>query len=169
MPRPHNTCLKCRNAFNIVPASETVTNVRTRNSLFLCHSGTGLNVGTPNMRKCDFDNDGYGGFARLAVWNRRLPYKTIAGAKRDGKIYSTHGAIPIDPKTCFASGLLPPADPKKTYTADQIDARLARDSAAIDKGVPLPGFNDGYTGKAPDLGCYEYGSDLPHYGPRKQK
>jgi len=163
----HNTCLKHRNGFNIVPASETVTNVRTRNNLFLCHRGTGLHVGTPNMRACDFDNDGYGGFERFAVWNRRFGYKTIADAKRDGKIYKNRGAVAIDTKTCFAGGLAPPADPKKTYQAARIDARLARNSDAIDRGVVLPGFNDGYAGKAPDLGCYEYGSKVPHYGPRK--
>ena len=165
----HNTCLKCRNGFNIVPASETVTNVVTRNNLFLCHGGTGLYVGTPNMRHCDFDNDGYGGFDRFAVWNRRFGYKTIADAKKDARVYKDRGAIRIDTKTCFASGLLPPADPKETYQAHKIDARLARDSDAIDSGLVLPGFNDGYAGKAPDLGCFEFGQELPHYGPRPEK
>ena len=162
----HNTCLKCRNGFNIVPSGETVTNVVTRNNLFLCHGGTGLNVGTPNMRHCDFDNDGYGGFDRFAVWNRRFSYKTVADAKKDGKTYSGNGAIEIDTKTCFAGGLLPPADPDKTYKAEEIDARPAKGSDAIDRGVVLPNFNDDYTGKAPDLGCFEYGQALPHYGPR---
>ena len=118
------------------------------------------------MRKCDFDNDGYGGFDRFVVWNRRFGYKTIADGRKDGKIYKDRGAIQVNPKTCFAAGLLPPADPKRTYKAGKIDARLARDSDAVDKGVVLPGFNDGFAGKAPDLGCYEYGRKLPHYGPR---
>jgi len=162
----HNTCLKCRNGFNIVPGGETVTNVITRNNLFLCHGGTGLEVGTPNMRECDFDNDGYGGFDSFAVWNRGSRYKTLADAKKDGKVYSRLGAVPIDLKTCFASGLLPPADRDRTYRAEDVDARLAPNSDAIDKGVVLPSFNDGFTGKAPDLGCYELGQPLPHYGPR---
>lgn len=162
----HNTCLKHRNGFNIVPSSETVTNVRTRNNLFLCHTGTGLYVGTPNMRECDFDSDGYGGFDRFAVWNRRFTYETVADARRAGMIYKDHGAMKINPRTCFAGGLLPPADPRKTYVAGEVDARLAKDSGAIDKGVILRGFNDGYAGEAPDLGCHEYGSKLPHYGPR---
>ena len=33
-------------------------------------------------------------------------------------------------------------------------------------GVVLPNINNGYTGKAPDLGCCELGAPLPHYGPR---
>jgi hypothetical protein len=36
----------------------------------------------------------------------------------------------------------------------------------VDAGVVLPNFNDGFTGKAPDLGCCELGQPLPHYGPR---
>ena len=89
-------------------------------------------------------------------------------AKKAGQIYSKIGAIKIDPKTCFASGLLPPASRDITFMADKIDARLAEKSDAIDKGVLLTGFNDWYTGKAPDLGCYEYGKEIPHYGPRPE-
>ena len=162
----HNTCLKHANGFNIVPARETVTNLWTRNNLFLCRKGTGLNVGTPNMKNCNFDSDGYGGYGRFARWNARYHYKTIQAAKKAGKIYSAIGAVQIDPGTCFASGLMPPADRNKTYKGQEIDARLAEKSDAIDRGVVLPGFNDGYAGKAPDLGCFEYGTPLPRYGPR---
>src|SRR4030095_10919006 len=37
------------------------------------------------------------------------------------------------------------------------DFRLKANSSAIDAGIVLPGFNDGYVGAAPDLGAYEYG------------
>ncbi|MBI4600831.1 MAG: hypothetical protein HY721_02615 [Planctomycetes bacterium] len=37
---------------------------------------------------------------------------------------------------------------------------------AVDAGVVLPGFSEGHTGLAPDLGACELGSPLPHYGPR---
>jgi len=37
---------------------------------------------------------------------------------------------------------------------------------AIDAGVAIPNVTDGFVGKAPDLGAYEYGVPLPHYGPR---
>jgi hypothetical protein len=36
----------------------------------------------------------------------------------------------------------------------------------VDAGVVLPNINDGFAGKAPDLGCCELGRPLPHYGPR---
>jgi len=43
---------------------------------------------------------------------------------------------------------------------------LKADCNAIDAGDVLPNINDDFTGKAPDLGAYELGKPLPHYGPR---
>jgi hypothetical protein len=37
---------------------------------------------------------------------------------------------------------------------------------AVDAGVALPNLNDGYGGKAPDLGALERGERPPLYGPR---
>jgi hypothetical protein len=37
---------------------------------------------------------------------------------------------------------------------------------AIDAGAELPNINEDFVGKAPDLGAYEHGKPLPHYGPR---
>jgi len=37
---------------------------------------------------------------------------------------------------------------------------------ALDAGVLLPTINDDFTGSAPDLGAYERGRPIPHYGPR---
>ncbi len=50
---------------------------------------------------------------------------------------------------------------------DSVDLRLKKGSAAVDAGIALPDITDGYTGRAPDLGAYEYGTPLPHYGPRQ--
>jgi hypothetical protein len=47
-----------------------------------------------------------------------------------------------------------------------VDLRLAPRSRAVDAGVVLPGLTDGFAGRAPDLGAYEQGKELPHYGPR---
>jgi len=56
-------------------------------------------------------------------------------------------------------------DPRKLYEPEKLDFRLRPRSAAIDKGMVLPTITDGYQGSAPDLGAYEFGSVLPHYGP----
>lgn len=58
------------------------------------------------------------------------------------------------------------ATPTRLYDPAQVDLRLKRGAAAVDKGVVLPNINDGYDSSAPDFGAYEYGHSLPHYGPR---
>jgi len=49
-----------------------------------------------------------------------------------------------------------------------VDLRLRAGAAAVDAGVELPNITDRFQGSAPDLGAYEYGEPLPHYGPRKK-
>ena len=60
----------------------------------------------------------------------------------------------------------------KTATVSAVvltdDLRLAKGSRAIDKGIALPNINDGFKGKAPDVGAYELGDEFPQYGPRAQ-
>ena len=75
-------------------------------------------------------------------------------------------AVRVDPATLFASGLQPPADVAAQFRVEQNDLRLSPKATAIDVGVAIPGINDGFRGKAPDLGAYELGVPLPHYGPR---
>jgi hypothetical protein len=57
-------------------------------------------------------------------------------------------------------------DPTRVYDADKLDFRLKAGGAAVDKGVVLPNIDDGYLGKAPDLGALELGAPAAHYGPR---
>ncbi|MCP5145499.1 MAG: hypothetical protein H6978_11880 [Gammaproteobacteria bacterium] len=57
-------------------------------------------------------------------------------------------------------------DPTRLYKPDEVDLQLKAGAGAIDAGVALPNINDGFNGSAPDLGAYEYGQPMPHYGPR---
>ena len=59
------------------------------------------------------------------------------------------------------------SDPRKLYEPEKLDFRLRPRSAAIDRGTVLPIITDGFAGKAPDLGAYELGAPVPHYGPEK--
>ena len=52
------------------------------------------------------------------------------------------------------------------YHAMDLDFRLRPGSRAVDGGVMIPTVNDGFRGKAPDLGALEAGAPPPHYGPR---
>jgi hypothetical protein len=120
------------------------------------------------MVDCDFDYDGFGGgpWTMFLKWNEGR-YRTLDEAKEKAPIY--RHAVLVDPATAFASGLKPPEDITKVLEGAGVDARLKAGSAAVDAGDVLPGFNDGYQGKAPDLGAYELGSALPQYGPRPER
>jgi hypothetical protein len=60
----------------------------------------------------------------------------------------------------------PGPDPRTLYKPADFDFQLRPGSVAVDAGVRLPGVNDDFTGRAPDLGAYEVGRPVPHYGPR---
>jgi hypothetical protein len=57
------------------------------------------------------------------------------------------------------------SNPRILYAPETLDFRLRPGSAAIDRGTELPTITDGFKGRAPDLGAYEFGSSPPHYGP----
>ena len=67
-------------------------------------------------------------------------------------------------------------DPQHLYNPEDFDFQLKgvlsgvegseTPNPAIDAGVLLPTINDDFTGGAPDLGAYELGRPIPHYGPR---
>ncbi|MEZ5351669.1 MAG: hypothetical protein R2762_03470 [Bryobacteraceae bacterium] len=62
-----------------------------------------------------------------------------------------------------------PPDPAKrhaVYHAMDLDFRLKPGSKAVDAGVAIPTVNDGYVGRAPDLGALEVGAPETRYGPR---
>ncbi len=60
-------------------------------------------------------------------------------------------------------------DPGRLHDAKDLDFRLRAGSKAVDAGIILPNVNDGYHGRSPDLGAYERGAPVPHYGPRKSR
>ena len=60
----------------------------------------------------------------------------------------------------------PGPDPTTLYKPADFDFQLRPGSVAVDAGIRLPGINDDFTGRAPDLGAYEVGRPVPHYGPR---
>tara|TARA_B100001013_G_scaffold118304_1_gene68404 strand:+ start:244 stop:519 length:276 start_codon:yes stop_codon:yes gene_type:complete len=49
----------------------------------------------------------------------------------------------------------------------ELDLRLNPNAKAVDAGTILPTITDDFSGKAPDIGAYEVGVELPHYGQRK--
>lgn len=163
----HNTCMK-KGMPATVATNAKVRNCRYRNNLFI---GTSVNYAfecMPVMAECDFDYDGFGGgpWKMFLKWNSTR-YATLDEVKAKAPVYKH--AVLVDPASAFASGLKQPEDEKKQFDPSVNDLRLKEGCAAIDTGEILPGCNDGFAGQAPDLGAYELGSALPHYGPRPER
>jgi hypothetical protein len=59
----------------------------------------------------------------------------------------------------FVQGELGPELHHNAPGAIDRDGRPVAGSTAIDAGIVIPGITDGYQGKAPDLGAYEYGDE----------
>jgi hypothetical protein len=77
----------------------------------------------------------------------------------------THSIV-IDYDT-FVNAPLPDfSDPTRVVDVASIDLTLRKGSRAIDAGIPIANVTEQFRGRAPDLGAYEYGASLPHYGPR---
>ena len=60
-----------------------------------------------------------------------------------------------------------PPETGRTYEPGDYNLRLKKNANVVDAGIALPQITEGFTGKAPDLGCYELGQEPPHYGPRQ--
>lgn len=160
----HNTTVK-KGMPLVLNTSAKVRNCVFRNNLFIGTSAGYAYETTAPMEDCDFDYDGFGGgpFEKFLKWNsgRYVTFKEMTE-----KAPIENHAVLVDPATAFASGLKQPDDEKQAFGIGLNDLRLKAGTSALDAGQPLPGINDAYAGKAPDLGAYEFGSVLPHYGPR---
>ena len=66
----------------------------------------------------------------------------------------------------FVSVTPPGPDPRTLYKPADFNFQLRPGSAAVDAAIRLPGVNDDFTGRAPDLGAYEVDRPVPTYGPR---
>ncbi|MBT3201228.1 MAG: hypothetical protein HN350_15110, partial [Phycisphaerales bacterium] len=159
----HNTSVRTGMPL-VLWTGEQVTGCITRNNLFIGTQGNYAYESTAPMKRCDFDYDGFGGQWKQFLKFDRVRYKTMEAARKSAPVY--RNAIRVNPATVFASGVKPPGDPKAKFDLQVNDLRLKANSAAIDAGAVLPNINDGFAGKAPDLGAYELGAKAPHYGPR---
>jgi len=124
--------------------------------------GDGLAVALPGYNAtCKFDYN--------AVGTENTPFAGTIGDQHFESIEGLHlltGAghcVQVD-MDVFAADIEFP-DPVFPERQPQ-DLRIAPGSAAADAALLLPNINDGFTGKAPDIGAYEIGKPLPHYGPR---
>lgn len=159
----HNASVKAGMPWELL-CSTPVSNCLSRNNLFV---GTQANYAFENLAQmdgCDFDFDGFAGRWKLLLkWNG-VRFAAADDVRWTAPVYR-HLAV-VDSQGIFASGVTAPEDPARVFAPGVNDLRLAAGSAAVDAGLALPNVNDGWGGAAPDLGAYEAGQPLPHYGPR---
>ena len=84
-----------------------------------------------------------------------------------GTGYEKHG-LELDADIFVNASLPDPTNKGHIYPVEGYDLRLKPSVKAIDAGCVLPNINEGFSGKAPDLGALEFGQPLPHYGARKK-
>lgn len=163
--------------------TQTFSNAHFRNNLFLGTDAPRRITAFPNATAYStFDYNGYRpnrGIDEDYIWI--APPK---GQLRDYSITAKEGQHFSDlASLAKASGLeihgvevdyeifenLHAPDPEKPhaiYHATDLNFSLKPKGKAADAGVRLPNVNDGYHGKAPDLGAIEAGDAPPVYGPR---
>jgi hypothetical protein len=157
----HNTAAVSREAFY----GGTFHHAVLRNNLLLGLPGEQGYWLSTDGHPLDMD---YGGYnvaspATPLLKLNNVRYRTLRDATDDVGLMAH--AVQLD-WNAFNSAPPPPGD-DVFVDPQSIDLALRSDSKAVDAGIVLPGINDGFTGQAPDLGCYEVGKPAPHYGPRK--
>ncbi len=144
--------------------------VKDRNNLLL-GARTGIySLYIPSGQRGDLDYDGYNRQQTSFIKYNGTAYSTFAafyagaGQEQHGVEVSlsefVKAVFPVHPEWEWTNGY------GTAYSPSDIDLQLAPNSVAVDKGQVLANINDGYTGSAPDLGCYERGKPVPWYGPR---
>lgn len=158
----HNTFVGWQGAQK--SGSEYLTAIQSNNNLWISmtdwyawENGSG---GSPDWRtNLDYDGFDWGRHVYAIKWGTRYSDLTAFAAATG---LEQHG-IRIDKSTCFEEINIPQSPPASMPLQY---LRLKQDCAAVDAGIRLPNINDDYKGNAPDLGAYEVGAPLPHYGPR---
>jgi hypothetical protein len=115
--------------------------------------------------KTDVDYDGFdwGDSPEAFRWNNnRQRFKDIPSFAEAVGI-EKHG-IRVRKEDIFADWSIP-AEPTRV---EPQHLTLKADSEAVDAGAVVPNIADDFVGEAPDLGAYEFGGEMPHYGPRQQ-
>jgi hypothetical protein len=160
------------------------SNTHFMNNLFVSHGGQGAKRGFGLITYTNYSSSDYNGFyfgsSFESPFNWSAPPKGVVAdyehepvARSFANLKDFAGAtgqdahsVMFDPASFVRFTMPNNSDISFLYPADDYDLRLKSGSSAIDKGKLLPNVTDGFSGAAPDIGAYEQGAELPHYGPR---
>lgn len=108
----------------------------------------------------DYDGFDWGNYPFAVKW-KGIRYETLEAFSQDTGL--EENGIRINRDTCFETFQMvqPPGSMLLQYLT------LSSGCNAENSGVVLPGINEDYAGSGPDLGAYERGAPLPHYGIRE--
>jgi hypothetical protein len=160
------------------------SNVHFVNNVFVSHGGQKSRAGFGVRTYTNYSSSDYNAFyiadSFESKFNWTSPPKGVAADYEHAAPLQSFGSLQeyaqatgqdahsvmFDPSGFVRFTMPDDRDMSRMYSANGYDLRLKRGSAAVDKGRVLPNVTDGYTGAAPDIGAYELGGELPHYGPR---
>jgi hypothetical protein len=164
----HNTFV--RNGIpELVMTPAGMYNFVVKDNLFVGTTGDfALQLSLGKIKDSDWDYNGYAGgpWKAFMKWQSNPgghTYKTVDEVRTSG-VAERHCVI-LDNSRLFAAGV---RIPETKVEQKPQDLRLNPTSKAVDAGVYMKGLDDNFSGKAPDLGAYEVGQPLPHYGPRRE-
>ena len=160
------------------------SNVHFINNLFVSHGGQGSAQGFGVRTFTNYSSSDYNGFHIADSFERKFgwtsPPEGVLADYENSPVSQTFDnlsdyatatgqdmhSIIFDPEDFVSLTMPDNPDMSHMYPTDNYDLRLRRGSAAIDKAMVLPNITDDFNGSAPDIGAYEFGENLPHYGPR---
>ncbi len=159
----HNTVVKVGAGLG---GNSAMDHAYFRNNLAIGGPDGGINwgdygAGTPSAAQIidpgpnsDFDYDAVGVY--------EIDYRATIGGKPFGEV-EKNGIERIKIEEVFYNVEFPfPPVPEREVP----DLRPKTGSRVVDAAVIIPNINDNYNGRGPDIGAYEAGEELPHYGPR---
>ncbi|NIA22156.1 MAG: hypothetical protein GWP05_09390 [Anaerolineaceae bacterium] len=140
---------------------QPVRNAIFYNNLFLGNGGRAIESWGDYMG-CKLDYNGYTeGPVAYTKDGQTFKVNSLQAFAQASGLEKNHVVVTLG---VFAKKVGFPKDRDRHYPPP--DLRLKRAAKAVDAGLPLANVNDGFAGRAPDLGAYEAGSGLPVYGPR---
>lgn len=159
----HNTFIGWQGAQKY--GSHFLLSVQSNNNLWISmtdwyawENGTG---GTTNwMTNLDYDGFDWGNHIYAIKWGSQR-FADLASFSAATKLQKN--GIHIDKDTCFENLDIPEKPPTPM---PRQHLTLTAGCGARNRGVPLANINDNFLESAPDMGAYEFGGNLPHYGPR---
>jgi Right handed beta helix region len=167
----HNTAVKIGDGFRIAAAADFTF---ARNNL--CIGGPsggqlfgGYSAGRGHAASvvsagphCSYDYDAIGTFETPFAGNiGRQRFASLEELRRGPN--EPHG-VRVDMSVFDRVAFPIPPVPERPA----VDLRPRAGTAVVDAALRLPNINDDFRGAGPDIGAYEAGEPLPHYGPRAQ-